>query len=74
MDQHFANDNNTADFNIPAYHVTDLIAEAKVWKNNVTLLAGINNLFDQDYYSRIRANGIDPASGRNFYVGVRLEY
>lgn len=74
VDQHFANDNNTADFNIPAYQVTDLIAEAKVWKNNVTLLAGINNLFDQDYYSRIRANGIDPAYGRNFYVGVRLEY
>jgi Fe(3+) dicitrate transport protein len=72
--QHFANDNNTADFNIPAYNVTDLIAEAKVWKNNVTLLAGINNLFDQDYYSRVRANGVDPAYGRNFYVGVRLEY
>lgn len=74
VSQHFANDNNTANFNIPAYHVTDLIAEAKVWKENVTVLAGINNLLNEDYYSRVRANGIDPAYGRNFYVGVRLTY
>jgi Fe(3+) dicitrate transport protein len=74
VSQHFANDNNTANFNIPAYNVTDLIAEAKVWKENVTVLAGINNLFDQDYYSRVRANGVDPAFGRNFYVGVRFNY
>ncbi|MCX6853351.1 MAG: TonB-dependent receptor, partial [Verrucomicrobia bacterium] len=74
VSQHYANDNNTADFNIPAYHVTDLIAEAKVWKENVTLLAGINNLFDTDYYSRVRGNGVDPAYGRNLYFGVRFNY
>jgi Fe(3+) dicitrate transport protein len=74
VSQHFANDNNTANFNIPAYNVTDLIAEAKIWRENVTLLAGINNLFNQDYYSRIRANGVDPAYQRNFYVGLRLNY
>lgn len=72
--QHFGDDTNSANFNIPAYNVTDLIAEAKVWKENVTLLAGINNLFDQDYYSRVRGGGVDPAYGRNFYVGVRFNY
>jgi Fe(3+) dicitrate transport protein len=74
VSQHYANDSNDANFGIPAYHVTDLTAEAKVWKDNVTVLAGINNLFDQDYYSRIRATGIEPAYGRNFYVGVRFNY
>jgi Fe(3+) dicitrate transport protein len=74
VSQHYANDNNSPEFSIPSYSVTDLIAEAKVYKDNVTVLAGINNLFDQGYYSRIRGNGIDPAYGRNFYVGVRFNY
>lgn len=74
VSDHFANDNNTANFAIPAYNVFDLTAEAKVWGDNVTLLAGINNLFNEDYYSRIRGSGIDPAYGRNFYAGLRLTY
>lgn len=71
---HFANDNNTANFHIPAYMVWDLTMEWKVWKNHLAVLAGINNLLDEDYYSRIRPTGIDPAYGRNFYAGIRLEY
>jgi Fe(3+) dicitrate transport protein len=72
LGDHFANDNNTADFRIPGYMVWDLTAEVKVYRNHVGLLGGVNNLFDEDYYSRIRANGIDPAYGRNFYVGARI--
>lgn len=74
VSQHFANDNNTLGFTIPAYNVFDLTCEAKVWGENVTVLAGINNLFDEDYYSRVRGDGIDPAYGRNFYAGLRLTY
>ncbi len=74
VSDHFANDNNTPNFNIPSYMVTDLTAELKVWKDTVTLVGGINNLFNENYYSRIRANGIDPAYGRNFYAGLRLNF
>ena len=74
VSDHFANDNNTNNLAIPAYNVVDLTAEAKVWKDNVTLLAGINNVFNEDYYSRIRGGGIDPAYGRNFYAGLRLTF
>jgi Fe(3+) dicitrate transport protein len=73
VSEHFANDNNTLDFQIPAYSVSDITAEAKIFQN-VTLLAGLNNVFNEDYYSRVRANGIDPAWGRNYYVGVRFTY
>jgi len=71
---HFANDNNTANFRIPAYMVWDLTGEWKVYKDHVSVVGGINNLLDEDYYSRIRPTGVDPAYGRNFYAGFRIEY
>jgi Fe(3+) dicitrate transport protein len=81
LSAHFANDNNTAAFEIPAYTVLDLTAEARVWTGDLAgraselwLLAGINNALDEDYYSRVRANGIDPANGRNYYLGLRAEF
>jgi len=40
--------------------VWDLTIECKVYLNYVSILAGINNLFDEDYYARIRAGVIDP--------------
>ena len=74
VDDHFANNANTAAFQVPAYMTWDLTAEFKVWKDSVSLMAGINNLFDEDYYSRIRPDGIDPAYGRNFYAGVSVKF
>ena len=82
VDAHWANDNNGL-FNagnpassgyIPAYMVWDLTAELKLHRDQVTLLAGINNLLGEDYYSRIRSNGVDPAYGRNYYVGVSVKF
>lgn len=79
---HWANDNNgrfvAGDPNtsgaIPAYMTWDLTAEFKVYKDTVSILAGINNLFDEDYYARVRGDGIDPAYGRNYYVGVSVKF
>jgi outer membrane receptor protein involved in Fe transport len=51
----------------------DLTAEVKVHKN-LTLMAGINNLFDESYYARVRNDGIDPAYGRNFYLGGMVSF
>lgn len=59
------------DAEIPAYEVVDLSAEYALtprW----SLLGGVNNLLGNDYYSRVRADGIDPAADRTAYAGVRL--
>jgi outer membrane receptor protein involved in Fe transport len=45
-----------------------------VYKDNVSVIGGINNLFDNRYYARIRSDGIDPAAPRNWYVGVQVEF
>ena len=71
--EQFADDNNTAQFHVPGYSVWDLTLEAKL-QGKVSLLAGINNLFDRNYYSRIRGDGIDPAYGRNQYAGLSMTF
>lgn len=72
--QHFADDANTAAFRVPAYMTWDLTAEVKVYKDMIGVVAGINNLFDEDYYSRIRGDGIDPSYGRNYYAGLSFAF
>ena len=72
--KHFADDGNTLSFEIPSYKVWDLTADVSIIKKRLGLVAGINNLFDEKYYSRIRSNGIDPSLPRNFYAGVNLYY
>jgi outer membrane receptor for ferrienterochelin and colicin len=73
VDDHFADDGNTANFAVPSYAVWDLTAEYQVHEN-LRLLAGVNNLFDADYFTRVRGDGIDPSMGRNVYVGASLEF
>lgn len=73
LSDHFADDNNTTNFNVPGYMVWDLTAEYKIHKN-LRILAGINNVFDESYFSRVRPDGIDPSNGRNYYVGASLEF
>ena len=73
LSDHYANDNNTGNFAVPGYMVWDLTAEYKVLEN-LRLLAGINNLLDESYYARVRNDGVDPANGRNYYVGASLEF
>lgn len=74
VDDSFADDSNTANRLMPAYQVWDLTSEWRLGKSPLTALAGINNLTDEDYYARIRNDGIDPAPGRNFYLGLRAEF
>ncbi len=72
VDDHFADDSNLASRTVPSYKVWDLTGEIALWKDCLTLVGGINNLFDERYYARIRSDGIDPAPERNLYGGVRL--
>jgi len=72
VDDHFADDSNLANRTVPSYKVWDLTGEVAVWKEYLTLVGGINNLFDERYYARIRSDGIDPAYERNIYAGVKV--
>jgi Fe(3+) dicitrate transport protein len=74
VDDHFADDANTANRTVPSYGVWDLTGEIMVWKPYLTIFGGINNLFDERYYARIRSEGIDPAQERNIYGGVRVGF
>jgi Fe(3+) dicitrate transport protein len=57
---------------IPAYTVLDLASD---WQLNrtVTLLAGVSNLTNRQYYDREWQTGLEPAPGRTWYTGVRLK-
>ena len=68
-----ANGNNGL---IPSYTITDLTATHKFSKG-LNIKAGINNLFDERYFSR-RAGGYPgpgalPGDGRTFFVSVRAK-
>jgi Fe(3+) dicitrate transport protein len=73
VDDHFANDSNTTTFIVPSYKVWDLTTEVKLFEE-VRFFGGINNLFDEHYFARVRSDGIDPADGRNYYAGVKLNW
>jgi Fe(3+) dicitrate transport protein len=74
VDDHFADDANTANRTVPSYKVWDLTGEVAVWKDYVMFVGGVNNLFDERYYARIRTDGIDPAYERNMYGGVQVSF
>jgi len=57
---------------IPSYEVVDFSLEYR-HNDEWALHGGINNLLNQDYYSRVRNDGIEPALERTFYVGLRYE-
>ena len=59
---------------IPSYTVFNLSSEWYLTKN-VRLIAGVSNLGDEKYYSRVFLNGlIDPAPQRTGYAGLSVEF
>jgi len=75
VEEHFWADNNLAGTTglaaIPDYEVWDLTGEVLVHEN-VKILFGINNLTDEEYFSRVRADGIEPTAGQTYYGGVKV--
>jgi Fe(3+) dicitrate transport protein len=57
---------------IPAYEVLDFSLEYH-HNDQWTVHGGINNLLNEDYYSRVRADGIEPAQERTLYAGFRFQ-
>jgi len=70
----FGDDSNSEPRRIPAHAIWDLTAEWRLPGAPVRLISGINNVFDEDYYNRIRSDGIDPAPRRNAYLGAAWEF
>lgn len=80
VDETFSDANNTVAVSgnaqtglIPSYAVTDLTATYK-FSRGLNIKAGINNLFDERYFTR-RAGGYPgpgalPADGRTFFISV----
>jgi Fe(3+) dicitrate transport protein len=59
---------------VPSYTVFNFSSEWYLTKN-VRLIAGVSNLGDEKYYSRVFLNGlIDPAPRRTGYAGVSVEF
>jgi Fe(3+) dicitrate transport protein len=58
---------------VPAYSVVDLSLDLPI-SSQFTLLAGIGNVLDERYYSRVRSDGIEPAQDRSYYVGLSLKF
>ena len=78
VEDHYWADNNqagtTGTTGIPAYTVWDLTGELNLIKDRVKLFAGINNVFDENYFSRVRSDGIEPAQRRNYYAGAKVKF
>lgn len=74
VDNHFADANNTRERFIPNYNVWDLTAELNFCHGRVGIFAGINNLFDEDFWAEVRDEGILPAYRRNYYGGVKIRF
>lgn len=71
--RHFGDDNNSEQREIPNYTVFDLTSDWYI-NSNWQLSAGINNLFDREYFSRVRSDGIAWAMDRNYYIGMRYNF
>lgn len=74
---HSGVDNRHPLFAIPGYMVWDLSADIAVYQHYLGLTGGVNNLFDENYYARVRpggGGGVDPAPRRNFYAGLFGRY
>jgi iron complex outermembrane receptor protein len=75
----YADNANTAE--VDGYVVTNLRASRELVSGNwlVRPYVGINNVFNERYYSNIRINAFggryyEPAPDRNFYAGVVVRY
>lgn len=70
----FGDDGNAPQRAVPGHVVWDLTAEVWIVPGTLSVFGGVNNLFDEDYYARVRNDGIDPAYGRNVNAGLSWRF
>jgi outer membrane receptor protein involved in Fe transport len=69
----YGDDNNTDQREIPSYTVFDLTSDINL-THNWLVSAGINNLFNREYFSRVRSDGVIWALQRNYYLGAVYKF
>jgi Fe(3+) dicitrate transport protein len=74
VDDHFSNADNGFQHVVPAYTVWDLTAEVNFCHGRIGVFAGVNNVFNEDFWAEVRDEGILPAYGRNYYGGVSIKF
>lgn len=73
IDSVYADDANTSNRRISAYSLWDLTAEYR-FTSAVKVVGGVNNIFNEEYISRIRGNGLEPGNPRNIYAGLSVSF
>ncbi len=58
---------------VPAVTLLDLAGDWQLTRN-IRAVAGISNLTDRKYYSRVFQNGIEPGARRKAYAGLALGF
>jgi len=58
---------------IPPYGVFDIAGDVYLTPK-LRVLAGVSNIGDKRYYSRIFQSGVEPAPGRSIYAGAALGF
>jgi Fe(3+) dicitrate transport protein len=71
---HFGDDANSTERYIPSFRLWDLTADIPIYGDWASITTGVNNIFDETYYSRVRGNGIEPGNPRNWYAGLTLQF
>jgi Fe(3+) dicitrate transport protein len=72
VDSMYADDAQTDNRFIDNYAIWDLTAEVPIYRN-IALVGGVNNIFDEEYISRVRSNGVEPGNPRNYYMGLHVD-
>lgn len=70
----YANDNNTPQYFMSAYNLWDFTYEVNVLEDRLSVIGGVNNLFNARYVPRITNTGMDPSMPRNWYAGVQVMF
>ncbi|MEQ8859337.1 MAG: TonB-dependent receptor [Pseudomonadales bacterium] len=77
----YADDANSAAARVDDYRVANLRAGRRIERDGIgwNLFVGVNNAFDEDYFSNVRINQsfnrfFEPAPGRNVYGGLSIRF
>jgi Fe(3+) dicitrate transport protein len=74
LSRQFGNDNNSSAFEIPSFSVWDLSAQIPLGAEGLVAEIMFNNLFDEEYFARVRATGIEPGQPRFLSAGLRYQF
>jgi outer membrane receptor protein involved in Fe transport len=78
-DTHFGDDANTDQWKIPNYWLFDLSGEFPIPRTvltsvNLRAVWMVKNLLDEQGFARVRANGVEPLTPREYTFGIKADF